>query len=67
MKKNNLRKLTVYERVTLLNAITRSRHSFEDALNNKTTFLADWEISDEIEKLNNIEKLLLKMYVEEDE
>lgn len=67
MKKNNLRKLTVYERVTLLNAITRSRHSFEDALNNQTTFLADWEISDEIQKLNNIEKLLLKMYVEEDE
>ena len=66
MTKNKLRKLTVYERVTLLNAITRARHSFEDALNNKTTFLADWEIADEIEKLQNIEKLLLKMYVEEE-
>ena len=66
MEKTKLRKLTVYERVTLLNAITHSRHSFEDALNNKTTFLADWEIADEIEKLQNIEKLLLKMYVEEE-
>ena len=66
MTKTKLRKLTVYERVTLLNAITRSRHSFEDALKNKTTFLADWEIADEIEKLQNIENLLLKMYVEEE-
>lgn len=65
MEKNKLRKLTVYERVTLLNAITRSRHSFEEARDNKTTFLADWEIANEIENLKNIEKLLLKMYVEE--
>lgn len=66
MKKNNLRKLTVYERVTILNALTHSRHALEDALNNKTTFLADWEIADEIEKLENIEKLLLRMYIEEE-
>ncbi len=66
MTKTKLRKLTVYERVILLNAITHTRHSFEDALNNKTTFLSDWEIADEIEKLKNIEKLLLKMYVEEE-
>lgn len=65
MEKNKLRKLTVYERVTLLNAITRSRHSFEEARDNKTTFLADWEIANEIENLKNIEKLLLKLYVEE--
>lgn len=65
MEKNKLRKLTVYERVTLLNAITRSRHSFEEARDNKTTFLADWEIANEIENLKNIEKLLLKIYVEE--
>lgn len=65
MEKNKLRKLTVYERVTLLNAITRSRHAFEQARDNKTTFLADWEIANEIENLKNIEKLLLKMYVEE--
>lgn len=65
MEKNKLRKLTVYERVTLLNAITRSRHSFEEARDNKTTFLAEWEIANEIENLKNIEKLLLKLYVEE--
>ena len=65
MAKAKLRKLTISERVTLLNAITHSRHSFEDALNKKTTFLDDWQIADEIEKLNNIEKLLLKIYVEE--
>lgn len=65
MEKNKLRKLTVYERVTLLNAITRSRHSFEEARDNKTTFLSEWEIANEIENLKNIEKLLLKIYVEE--
>ena len=61
--KKSARKLTVYERVTLLNAITRTRHSFEDARNNQSAFLSDWEIDAEIEKLNNIEELLLKMYV----
>lgn len=61
----SVRKLTLYERVTLLNAITRTRHYFEDARNNHTNFLNDWEIDVEIEKLNNIENLLLKMYVEE--
>ena len=63
--KKSLRKLTVYERVTLLNAITHTRHSFEDARNNHSDFLSDWEIDAEIEKLNNVENLLLKMYVEE--
>ena len=63
--KKSMRKLTVYERVTLLNAITRARHSFEDTRNNQTGFLSDWEIDAEIEKLNNVENLLLKMYVEE--
>ena len=63
--KKSMRKLTVYERVTLLNAITHSRHSFEDARNNQTRFLSDREIDDEIEKLNNVENLLLKIYVEE--
>lgn len=63
--KKSLRKLTVYERVTLLNAITHARHSFEDARNNQSAFLSDWEIDVEIEKLNNVENLLLKMYVEE--
>ena len=66
MTKNNLRKLTVYERVTLLNAITRLRHSFEEARDKKTTFLTDWEIANEIENLQNIEKLLSKMYIEEE-
>ena len=61
----NVRKLTVYERVTLLNAITHSRRAFENARNNHSEFLADWEIDAEIEKLNNIENLLIKMYVEE--
>ena len=55
----------MYERVTLLNAITHTRHSFEDVRNNQSDFLSDWEIDAEIEKLINIEKLLLKMYVEE--
>lgn len=63
--KKTLRKLTVYERVTLLNAITHVRHSFEDARNNQSAFLSDWEIDAEIEKLNNVENLLLNMYVEE--
>lgn len=36
--KKSLRKLTVYERVTLLNAITHTRHSFEDARNNHSVF-----------------------------
>ena len=63
--KKSARKLTVYERVTLLNAITHLRHSFEDTRNNQTRFLSDWEIDAEIEKLNNVENLLLKMYVEE--
>lgn len=63
--KKSVRRLTVYERVTLLNAITRARHSFEDARNNQSDFLSDWEIGVEIEKLDNIESLLLKMYVEE--
>lgn len=66
MTKNNLRKLTLNERVTLLNAITRARHSFEEARDKKTTFLADWEIASEIENLQNIEKLLSKMYIEEE-
>lgn len=64
----NVRRLTVYERVTLLNAIIHSRHSFEDARNNHSRILSDWgiwEIDAEIEKLNNIENLLMKMYVEE--
>ena len=60
-----LRKLTISERVTLLNAITRSRYSLEDARHDKAAFLTDCEITDEIEKLKNVEKLLLKMYVEE--
>ena len=63
--KKSLRKLTVAERVTLLNAITHARHSFEDARNNQSYFLSDWEIDVEIEKLNNVENLLLKIYVEE--
>ena len=63
--KKSLRKLTVYERVTLLNAITNLRHSFEDTRNNQSRFLSDWEIDAEIEKLNNVENLLLNMYVEE--
>ena len=63
--KKSVRRLTVYERVTLLNAITHTRHSFEDARNNQSDFLSDWEIDAEIEKLNNVENLLLKMYVEE--
>ena len=63
--KKSIRKLTVYERVTLLNAITRTRHYFEAARNNHTKFLNDWEIDVEIEKLNAIENLLLKIYVEE--
>ena len=63
--KKSLRRLTVYERVTLLNAITHLRHSFEDARNNQSAFLSDWEIDAEIEKLNNVENLLLNMYVEE--
>ena len=63
--KKSVRKLTVYERVTLLNAITRARHSFEDARNNQSNFLSDWEIDVEIEKLDNIESLLLNLYVEE--
>lgn len=66
MGKNNFRKITVYERVTLLNAITRSRHSFEEARDKKTTFLADWEIDNEIENLKNIEKLLSNMYIAEE-
>ncbi len=66
MEKNKLRKLTVYERVTLLNAITRLRHSFEQARDKKTTFLADWEIENEIENLQNIEKLLSNMYIAEE-
>lgn len=66
MTKNKFRKLTLNERVTLLNAITRSRHSFEEARDKKTTFLADWEIDNEIENLQNIEKLLSKMYIEEE-
>ena len=63
--KKSARKLTVNERVTLLNAITHLRHSFENIRNNQTRFLSDWEIDTEIEKLNNVENLLLKMYVEE--
>ena len=63
--KKSVRRLTVYERVTLLNAITHALHSFEDARNNQSAFLSDWEIDAEIEKLNNIEELLLKMYVED--
>ena len=63
--KKTLRKLTVYERVTLLNAIAHARHSFEDARNNQSAFLSDREIDAEIEKLNNVENLLLNMYVEE--
>lgn len=63
--KKTLRKLTVYERVTLLNAITHARHSFEDAHHNQSVFLSDREIDAEIEKLNNVENLLLNMYVEE--
>lgn len=63
--KKSVRRLTVYERVTLLNAITHARHDFEDARNNQSAFLSDWEIDAEIEKLNNIEELLLKMCVEE--
>ena len=55
----------MYERVTLLNAITHTRHFFEDARNNQSEFLSDWEIDAEIEKLINIENLLLKVYVEE--
>ena len=66
MEKNKLRKLTVYERVTLLNAITRARRSFEQARDKKTTFLADWEIANEIENLQNIEKLLSNMYIAEE-
>lgn len=61
----NVRKLTVDERVTLLNAITHSRRAFENARNNHSKFLTDWEIDAEIEKLNIIENLLIKMYVEE--
>lgn len=60
-----MRKLTVYERVTLLNAITHARHSFENARNNQSSFLSDWETDVEIEKLDNVENLLLNMYVEE--
>ena len=63
--KKSVRRLTVYERVALLNAITRARHTFEDARNNQSDFLSDWEIDAEIEKLNNVENLLLKLYVEE--
>ena len=63
--KKSVRRLTVYERVTLLNAITHARHSFEDARNNQSGFLSDREIDVEIEKLINIENLLLKMYIEE--
>lgn len=66
MTKNTFRKLTLNERVTLLNAITRSRHSFEEARDKKTTFLADWEIDNEIENLKNIEKLLSNMYIAEE-
>lgn len=66
MEKNKFRKLTVYERVTLLNAITRARHAFEQARDKKTTFLADWEIANEIENLQNIEKLLSNMYIAEE-
>lgn len=66
MTKNKFRKLTLNERVTLLNAITRSRHSFEEARDKKTTFLADWEIDNEIENLKNIEKLLSNMYIAEE-
>lgn len=66
MGKNNLRKITVYERATLLNAITRSRRAFEEARDKKTTFLADWEIDNEIENLKNIEKLLSNMYIAEE-
>ena len=62
---NTIRKLTDYERVTLLNAITHSRRAFENARNNHSEFLTEWEIDVEIEKLNNIENLLVKMYVEE--
>lgn len=67
MKKNSLRKITVYERVTLLNAVIHTRHSFEDALNNHTTFLTDGAINDEIERLKNIENLLSKIYFEEED
>ena len=63
--KKSVRRLSVYERVTLLNAITHTRHFFEDARNNQSAFLPDWEIDAEIEKLNNVENLLLNMYVEE--
>ena len=63
--KKSVRRLTVYERVTLLNVITHARHFFEDARNNHSDFLSDWDIDAEIEKLINIETLLLKMYVEE--
>ena len=63
--KESVRKLTVYERVTLLNAITHLRHSFEDTRNNQSRFLSDWEIDAEIENLNNGENLLLNMYVKE--
>lgn len=66
MTKNKFRKLTLNERVTLLNAITRSRHLFEEARDKKTTFLADWEIDNEIENLKNIEKLLSNMYIAEE-
>ena len=61
--KKSVRKLTMYERVTLLNAITHARHSFENARNNQSAFLSKWEIDAEIERLNNLEELLLKMYV----
>ena len=63
MKK--VRKLSVYERVTLLNAITHLRRDFENERNNHAKILTEWEIDVEIEKLNNVENLLLKMYVEE--
>jgi len=59
--------LTVYERVTLLNAITRSRHSFEQARDKKTTFLADWEIANEIENLQNIENNASDIYIFENQ